>query len=122
MGTIHRFTGSEDLFDWEQVVNVVYDSGGVVGATKKVIIGSEDGSDNFRIRYFRLEPGGNSRLEQHAHEHGVLMLHGRVRVRHGDEYTELGPLDAIFIPGDELHQLETVGEEAAGFICVVPAH
>jgi len=122
MGMIHRFNGSVNEYDWEQVVNKAYDQGDVVGATKKVLIGPEDGSDNFRLRYFRLEPGGHSRLEQHPHEHGVFMLHGRALVRHGEIVTELGPMDVIFIPGNEPHQLETVGDDPVGFLCVVPAH
>ncbi len=122
MASIHRFCGTDLQFDWDNVTDKTYENGDVVGASKKILIGPEDGSANFRVRYFRVEPGGHSRLEKHPHEHGVFMLHGRARVRHGDEVVELGPRDVIFIPGDELHQLETIGPEAMGFLCVVPAH
>ena len=122
MGVIHRFTGDETAYDWEGVTDKAYQDGDVRGATKKILMGPAEESLNFRMRYFRLEPGGHSRLEQHPHEHGVFMLHGRALVRHGDDEMELGPRDVIFIPGNELHQLRTVGDESMGFICVVPAH
>lgn len=121
MGVVHRFSGSDTAYAWEGVTEKAYAGGDVVGATKKVLIGPDEGSFNFRVRYFRIEPGGHSRFEQHPEEHGVVMLHGRALVRHGDQVTELGPRDVIFIPGNEWHQLTTVGDEPMGFLCVVPA-
>jgi quercetin dioxygenase-like cupin family protein len=122
MGVVHKFVGDTNSYDWEGVAVKTYESGDTKGATKRVLIGPDEGSNNFRVRYFRIQPGGHSRLEQHPHEHGVYMLHGRALVRHGDETVELGAGDVIFIRGDEWHQLTTVGDEAMGFLCVVTAH
>ena len=121
MGIVHRFIGDASNYDWEGVSTRSYDRGDVKGASKKVLIGPAEGSDNFQVRYFRIEPGGHSRLEQHPHEHGVYMLHGSALVRHGDQTTELGAGDVVFIRGNEWHQLTTVGDEPMGFLCVVAA-
>jgi len=121
MGVVHRFTGEETAYDWEGVVNEVLAGSDVRGVTKRVLLGPAEESLNYHMRYFRLEPDGFSRLEQHPEEHGVLVLHGRVLVRHDHEEAELGPRDVIFIPGNEVHQFKTVGDEPVGFICVVPA-
>ena len=85
-----------------------------------MLIGREDGAPNFVIRYFRIEPGGHSRLERHPHDHGVVILHGKAKVQLNDEFLELGPLDVVYVGGDDLHQFSTIGEEALGFICVIP--
>lgn len=122
MGVVHKFIGEETAFDWEGVIKKAYEDGDVKGASKKVLMAEAEGCDNFRVRYFRIDVGGYSRLEQHDHEHAVFMLHGQALVRHGDQETELGPRDVIFIPGGDMHQLKTVGDEPMGFICVVPAH
>jgi quercetin dioxygenase-like cupin family protein len=121
MGVVHKFIGDASNYDWEGVAVKRYDRGDVKGASKKVLMGAQEGSDNFRVRYFRIEPGGYSRLEQHPHEHGVYMLHGRAMVRHGDETSELGAGDVVYIRGNEWHQLTTIGDEPLGFLCVVTA-
>ncbi len=118
MGTVHRFVGSESVFDWEDVPDKVVD---VPGVTGKVLVGPEDNAPNFRIRYFRLEPGGSSSLERHPHDHGVFILHGRARVRMGAEEVEVGPRDVVYVPGNELHQFRAIGDEPLGFLCVIPA-
>ncbi len=120
MGTVHRFVGSEGAFDWEGVPEKVYASE-AVGVTGKVLVGPEDGAPNFRVRYFRIEPGGHTLLDRHPHDHGVFILHGRARVRLGPEEVEVGPRDVVYIPGDELHQFRAIGDEPLGFLCVIPA-
>jgi quercetin dioxygenase-like cupin family protein len=122
MGVVHRFTGTDTAYDWEDVLNKDYKDGDVKGASKKVLMAEAEGCNNFRVRYFRIDVGGHSRLEQHDHEHAVIMLHGRARVRHGDQEDVLGPRDVVFIPGGDIHQLTTVGDEPMGFVCIVPAH
>ena len=36
-----------------------------------------------------------------------------------DEFVELGPLDVVYIAGDDLHQFVNIGEKTLGFICVI---
>lgn len=120
MSVIHRFTGAEGAFDWEAATHRDYNSPGVVGASGKVLIGRDDGALNFVFRYFHVEPGGNTMLEEHAHDHGVLILHGRARVRLGDAFFEVGPRDLVYISPNDTHQFHTLGDEPLGFLCVIP--
>jgi len=106
------------MFDWEGVPEKVVDAPGVTG---KVLVGPDDGAPNFCIRYFRIEPGGCSSLERHPHDHGVFILHGRARVRMGSKEVEVEPRDVVYVPGDELHQFQAIGNEPLGFLCVIPA-
>ncbi len=120
MSVVHRFTGEDGSFDWEGATHRDYDAPGVVGASGKVLIGRGDGADNFVFRYFRVAPGGNTVLEQHAHDHGVLILHGRARVRLGDEAFDVGPRDLVYVSPHDVHQFHTLGDEPLGFLCVIP--
>jgi quercetin dioxygenase-like cupin family protein len=120
MSTIHRFVGLQDRYDWEGVEIRAYGDE-FQGVTRQVLIGPGDGAPNFAIRYFRLEPGTHSNLERHPHEHGVVILHGRARVQINDSFFEAGPLDTLFISGEDLHQFVPLGDEPLGFLCTIPA-
>lgn len=120
MSVIHRFTGEEFALNWEGATHRDYNSPGVKGATGKVLIGPADGANNFVFRYFRVEPGGNTVLEQHPHDHGVLILHGRARVRLGEQEFEVGPRDLVYVSPNDIHQFSTLGAEPLGFLCVIP--
>lgn len=121
MGVIHRFIGNETALDWEGAPEKVVAAAVARGVTGKVLVGPKDNAPNFRIRYFRIAPGGYSTLERHPHEHGVFILHGKARIRLGADEVEAGPLDVVYVPGNELHQFQALGEEPLGFLCVVPA-
>ena len=120
MSVVHRFTGEESNFNWEGAIPRGYVKATTRGADGKVLIGKADGARNFIIRYFRVEPGGWSALERHPHDHGVVILHGRARIRLGDQVFEVGPRDAVYISPNEEHQLHTLGDEPLGFLCIVP--
>ena len=121
MGVVHRFQGEESAFDWQGVTEKTYEAADVVGTSAKVLIGPAEEAPHFRIRYFRVEPGGQTSLDQHPHEHGVFILHGRALVRLGDDEVQVGPRDVVYVPGDEVHQFRAVGDEPLGFLCVIPA-
>ncbi len=117
MTTIHHFKKQGDKYTWEGVIPKDYET--KPGVLKHVLIGENEGSDNFIIRYFSLEPGCVSNLEKHPHEHGVVIVHGKGRVQLNDKFFDIGAMDAIFITGNDLHQFTNTGDESFGFICVI---
>ncbi|HVU65805.1 MAG TPA: cupin domain-containing protein [Ktedonobacteraceae bacterium] len=124
MSTIHRAAAGENgELRWQGVPVRAYgpENSGADKATRQIMIGTEENSGNFHMRYFAVQPGGYTSLDQHAHDHGVYMLHGRARLRLGDEEHELGPGDVVYIAGHEIHQFFTLGDEPFGFLCIVPA-
>ncbi|BBB48155.1 cupin domain-containing protein [Pelolinea submarina] len=118
MSFIHRFIGTENNYRWEDVPVREYGEE-FLGVTRQIMIGPDDGSNNFHLRYFRLEPGSHSHLEHHPHEHGVIILHGKARVQLNDEFFEVKPYDAIFISSEDVHQFTPIGDEPLGFLCVI---
>ncbi len=120
MSRIHRFTGEASNMNWEHAVHRAYDRDGVVGARGSVMISPADGAQHFLFRYYHVLPGGNTMLEDHAHDHGVMVLHGHATVRLGEETHEVGPQDIVYISPWEVHQFHAVGNEPFGFLCVIP--
>ncbi len=124
MSVIHRFAASENgELRWQGVPVRAYgpENSTASGATRQVLIGTDEDSSHFHMRYFAVQPGGHTSLDQHPHDHGVYILHGRARLRLGNEEHELSSGDAIYISGNDVHQFFTLGEEPFGFLCVVPA-
>ena len=120
MGVVHKYQGEDGTFEWEDVTAASYTKGGAVGGSVRVVIGPEDGAHNFAMRYFEIEPGGQSSFDRHEHDHGIYILKGKARVLLGWDLHEVGPGDVVYIPPNEQHQFESIGEEPLGFLCVVP--
>jgi len=118
MSVVHYFKGKEDSYAWEGIPVREYEDT-FEGVTKQVFIGPDDNSNNFIMRYFRLEPGTHSNLEQHPHEHGVLILHGKARVQINDDFYQVAKNDAVYITGGDLHQFVVEGDDPLGFLCVI---
>jgi quercetin dioxygenase-like cupin family protein len=121
MSSVHKFRGAQTNFDWENAILKEYAEGAARGASGKIMIGRDDGAEHFVFRYFRIEPGGHSTLnDYHAHDHGVMVLHGRALLSLGEEQFELGPFDVVYIQPWEYHHLAALGDEPMGFLCVIP--
>ena len=118
MSNIHKYCGQPGNYQWEGVPVRKYNDE-FEGVTKQVVIGPDDRAPHFVIRYFHLEPGTHSNLERHPHDHGVVVMHGNARVQINEEFYEVGPLDAIYISGGDLHQFTVIGNEPLGFMCVI---
>ena len=124
MSSIHRAGRIEQgELRWQDVPLRAYgpENSGADRATRQVLIGNDEQSPHFHMRYFAVQPGGHTSLDQHAHDHGVYILHGRARLRLNDTEHELNPGDVVYISGNDVHQFFTMGEEPFGFLCVVPA-
>lgn len=124
MAIIHRQGTLENgELRWLDVVVRAYgpENSGADKATRQVLIGPDENSHIFHMRYFAVQPGGHTSLDRHAHEHGVYILHGHARLRLENNEYELNPGDVVYIPGNEVHQFFTSGQEPFGFLCIVPS-
>lgn len=94
------------------------------GVSRQTLLGERDGEAplNFLTRYFEIEPGGRSSLEQHQHPHAVLVLRGAGRVLLGRESHDIGPFDCVYVSPGTAHQFQATGEDPLGFLCVVDRH
>jgi quercetin dioxygenase-like cupin family protein len=114
---VRRRTGERE---WDGVETVAYSDPAVAGVEKRELIGEREGAPWWRLRHFHVPAGGRTARERHPHDHGVYVLSGRARVTLGERAEEVGPGDVVYVPGDELHCFEALGEEDLDFICVAP--
>ena len=80
----------------------------------------EFGAPNFEMRYFELDSGALTTLDQHPYEHEVFIVRGRGKLLVDSREYTLRPGDAVLIQPNEVHQFGQVGDEPLGFICIVP--
>jgi ribulose-bisphosphate carboxylase large chain len=92
------------------------------GVTRVPLVGGQGEATAFHLRYFEIAPGGFSSLEHHGHEHAVVVLRGRGRVRLGDAVHDLAFGDTVYVAPDEVHQFRNASDdEPFGFLCIVDA-
>ena len=120
MSVIKHFDETASTFQWDSVIPHPIESEGIEGVTKHILIGREDQSPHYIMRFFWLEPGGHSMLERHPQEHGVIVLKGKGTVQIDDKVTEIHTHDVVFVSPNELHQFNNPFNEPFGFICVIP--
>ncbi len=92
------------------------------GVSRMQLVGGGGEGTAFHVRYFELAPGGFTSLEEHVHEHAVVVLRGRGQVRLGGVVHDLGFGDTVYVAPREVHQFRNSSTmEPFGFLCVVDA-
>ncbi|MCX8030606.1 MAG: cupin domain-containing protein [Thermodesulfovibrionales bacterium] len=94
------------------------ETGSWTQVTRNVLIGKAE-STKFHIRYFEISQKGYTSLEYHKHEHVVICIRGKGKIRIGNKKYNIGYLDTVFIAPGEVHQLMNPYEEPFGFFCIV---
>ncbi len=94
---------------------------GAEGVRIQWLISKEDGTQNFAMRMFEVQPGGYTPLHTHSHEHEVFIIEGRgIFICEGAEH-EFGPEHVIFVPPNKQHQFKNISDAVLRFLCVIPA-
>lgn len=93
---------------------------GASGITKQVPISPAQGWDDYVLRLFTLEPGGNTPRHSHPwpHINWVVSGTGTIQLDGKDHGVRQGSY--AYIPGEALHQFTNTGNEPFVFICIVP--
>jgi quercetin dioxygenase-like cupin family protein len=71
------------------------------------------------FRYFEIQPGGYSTLERHDHLHVVMIIRGKGQVVVGEEISDIGLHDVIYVPAQTWHQFQAAEDDHLGFLCLV---
>lgn len=123
---IHRFLAAdrpESPHRWQGVALQEYKprADHHCGVVRSVLVGEAGERTKFQVRYFEIAPEGFTTLEQHQHEHVVLVLRGRGEVRLDQTWHELVFGDTLYVAPSEVHQLRNTSTEPFGFLCLVDA-
>ena len=93
---------------------------GAEGVSIRVLISKDDGAPTFAMRMFEVQPGGNTPLHRHPHEHEVFVLEGTgIFVHEGTDHPIVRE-DVVFVPGGSEHCFKNTGDSALRFLCLVP--
>ncbi len=86
----------------------------------KILIGSDDNSDNIIMRHFIIAPGGNTPRHMHNYEHVIKIesKRGILVDKNGAEH-QLSEGQSAFVPPNELHQFKNPYDEDFEIICII---
>lgn len=118
---VRRFREEASGYRWSDVPLLAYKPDGAhfQGVTRQILFGEAEDLI-CQLRYFEIEPGGHSTLEQHEHVHAVLILRGRGRVLVADAVYDVTPYDLVYVPPTTWHQFRADERDGLGFLCLVP--
>ncbi|RLM53880.1 cupin domain-containing protein [Halobellus sp. Atlit-31R] len=90
------------------------------GLHKGVLLGDEQGTPNFNLRRFLLDPG--ARVPRHTNEveHEQYVVEGDYTVGIDDESYTVSAGDSLLIPAGVEHSYRNDGDERGSFLCIVP--
>lgn len=118
-----RVVRCRDGFRWDGMPVSEYKAPGTSwnSVSRTTLVGNQGEQTAFHVRYFEIAPGGYTSLEQHAHEHAVLVLRGRGVVQLGERTHDLAFGDLVYVAPNEVHQFRNPSAEPLGIVCVVDA-
>ncbi len=110
-------------FSWTGLEAAPYKSeeGSWEGVSRRVFVGESGESAPFHVRYFEVASGGHTTLEQHLHEHAVVVIRGRGKAILAQTPHDLDFGDVVYVAPDEVHQFSNPYSEPFGFLCMVAA-
>jgi quercetin dioxygenase-like cupin family protein len=122
-GNMSRLYKHKGDFTWKGIKTEKYKptGGNWADIVRRVIVGNRGESAKFHFRYFEISPGGFSSFEEHRHEHVVICVRGKGKVRTMRKMNVMGFLDTLYIAPDTPHQLSNPFDEPFGFFCIVNA-
>lgn len=89
--------------------------------TIRWLITKEDGAQYFATRRYEIQPGGQVGLHAHPEDHHIYILQGNAEIFNDKGIKEIvKPNDTIYIPPNEFHGVNNIGEETLAFIAMIP--
>jgi mannose-6-phosphate isomerase-like protein (cupin superfamily) len=107
-------------FRWDGVAHMPYKQDGSApfkDVSRQVLFHEPD--MGCELRYFEVDPGGYSTLEQHEHAHAVMILRGSGHCLLGSNVVTVKPFDLVTIPSWTWHQFRATQGVPLGFLCMV---
>ncbi|MFA4903445.1 MAG: cupin domain-containing protein [Desulfobaccales bacterium] len=108
------------LKQYREVSATHFDNDQAKGIDARVVIGKNDGGDNFYMRVFEIAPGGHTPMHTHDWEHEMFIHAGEGEVFGNNCWNPIKPGKVVLIPANEMHQLRNPGKELLVVVCLVP--
>ncbi len=92
-----------------------------IKTTIQWLITKEDGAQNYTMRRFEIQAGGEIGLHNHPEEHEIYILEGNGQIfDEKEKITDIKMGDVVFVPPNEPHGYKNTGDKPLSFICVIP--
>ena len=99
-----------------------FESDKVKGVTGRVLIGKNDGANNFCMRVFEIAAGGHTPKHSHDWEHEIFVHAGDGEIYSDGKWNSIKAGNVVFVQGKEEHQIRNVGNDPLVFVCLVPSN
>ena len=108
-------------YSWENIEKKEYktDTQNFKDIHRYTLLKNESPGLNAETRYFEIQPGGYSSLEQHQHTHSVIIIRGSGSVILDNDLQRIHEHDVVYISPETIHQFHADNGQTLGFICVV---
>ncbi len=94
---------------------------GAKNTLRKTIVSEGDGSRMCRLRYYSIQPGGQTPYDIHDYEHIVIVVGGRGTILSKEGgmpvMHQIRSNDVVYIRSGEPHQFINTGEKPLEFLC-----
>jgi len=94
---------------------------GAIHTRRKTLVSDRNGAKLFRLRFYSVEPNGQTPYDIHEYEHVVIVINGKGAVLSKDEgapkLINIKKGDVVYISSNEPHQFINTGQEPLEFYC-----
>src|SRR4030042_2617973 len=109
------------IIKYADITPTRFDNEMAKGVAGRVVVGNNDGANNFCMRIFEIAPGGNTPKHAHAWEHEMFIHAGIGQIYGNGKWNQIRPGTIIFMPPNEEHQIRNTGKELLILACLVPS-
>ncbi len=109
------------ILKYSEVKPTHFESAEAKGVAGRVVVGKNDGANNFCMRVFEISAGGHTPKHSHDWEHEMFIHSGEGEIYGNGQWTPVKSGNAIFVPSNEEHQIRNRGKELLVVVCLVPS-
>jgi len=109
------------LINYTSVTPTHFNNDQAKGVAGRVVVGKNDGANNFCMRIFEIAPEGYTPKHVHPWEHEMFIHAGSGEIYGNGKWNPIGPGNVIFMPPNEEHQVRNTGRELLILACLVPS-
>ena len=100
---------------------ILFNNDQAKGVAGRVVVGKDDGANNFCMRIFEIAQGGNTPKHAHPWEHEMFIHAGVGEIYGNGKWNKIQPGTVIFMPPNEEHQIRNTAKELLILACLVPS-
>jgi quercetin dioxygenase-like cupin family protein len=109
------------LKKYTDITPTMFENEPAKGVAGRVVIGKNDGANNFCMRIFEIAPGGHTPKHAHAWEHEMFIHAGQGEIYGNGKWNAIQSGNAVYMPPDEEHQVRNTGSGLLILACLIPA-